>query len=100
MKQLFIIFALAVPVLAESFYGPHGSNLGRSETSGNVTRYYDKSGSFWGARRGAAIPPTTIDHGADLNARTARGASVDDCVGGPNASTIRDMLRKARRSAE
>lgn len=41
-----------------------------------------------------------IDHGADLNARTARGASVDDCVGGPNASTIRAMLRKARRSAE
>lgn len=37
-----------------------------------------------------------IDHGADLNAKTAKGASVDACVGGPNAKAIRDILRKAR----
>ena len=49
MKHLFIILALAAPVFAESFYGPHGSNIGKSETSGNVTRYYDKSGSFIGS---------------------------------------------------
>ena len=41
-----------------------------------------------------------IDHGADLNAKTAKGASVDDCVGGPNAAAIRALLKKARRSAE
>ncbi len=38
-----------------------------------------------------------VDHGADLNAKTAKGASVDDCVGGPNARAIRSILRNARR---
>lgn len=37
-----------------------------------------------------------VDHGADLNAKTAKGAGVDDCVGGPNAKAIRAILRKAR----
>lgn len=37
-----------------------------------------------------------VDHGADVNAKTAKGASVDDCVGGPNAKAIRAILRKAR----
>lgn len=39
-----------------------------------------------------------VDHGANLNAKTAKGASVDDCVGGPNANAIRAILRKARQS--
>ena len=39
-----------------------------------------------------------VEHGADLNAKTAKGASVNDCVGGPNAKTIRNILQKARRS--
>lgn len=38
-----------------------------------------------------------VDHGADLDAKTAKGASVDDCVGGPNAKAIRAILRAARR---
>lgn len=37
-----------------------------------------------------------VDHGADLDAKTAKGAGVDDCVGGPNAKAIRAILRKAR----
>ena len=37
-----------------------------------------------------------VEHGADLNARTAKGAAVDDCIGGPNARAIRGILRKAR----
>lgn len=37
-----------------------------------------------------------VDHGADLDAKTAKGASVDACVGGPNAKAIRAILRKAR----
>ncbi len=37
-----------------------------------------------------------VDHGADLDAKTAKGASVDDCVGGPNAKAIRAILLKAR----
>lgn len=39
-----------------------------------------------------------VEHGANLNAKTARGASVDDCIGGPNARSIRSILRKARNS--
>ncbi|MDO5464755.1 MAG: ankyrin repeat domain-containing protein [Akkermansia sp.] len=37
-----------------------------------------------------------VNHGANLNAKTAKGAGVDDCVGGPNARAIRAILRKAR----
>lgn len=37
-----------------------------------------------------------VEHGADLNARTAKGATVDDCVGGPNAAAIRSILKNAR----
>lgn len=39
-----------------------------------------------------------VNHGADLDAKTAKGASVDDCVGGPNAKAIRAILLKARNS--
>jgi len=37
-----------------------------------------------------------IEHGADLEAKTAKGATVDDCVGGANAKSIRKLLKKAR----
>lgn len=36
-----------------------------------------------------------VNHGADVNARTASGASVHDCVCGKNAKEIRIILRKA-----
>lgn len=39
-----------------------------------------------------------VDHGADLDAKTAKGASIDDCVGGANAKEIRAILRKAKTS--
>ena len=39
-----------------------------------------------------------VEHGADLNAKTAKGASVDDCVGGANAKEIRAILRQKRAS--
>ena len=38
-----------------------------------------------------------VDHGANVNARTAKGASVETCVGGPNAATIYKILRSANR---
>ncbi len=38
-----------------------------------------------------------VEHGANLDAKTAKGASVEDCIGGPNAATIRSILNKARR---
>lgn len=37
-----------------------------------------------------------IEHGADLDVKTAKGATVDDCVGGANAKSIRMLLKKAR----
>lgn len=37
-----------------------------------------------------------IEHGADLDVKTAKGATVDDCVGGTNAKSIRMLLKKAR----
>ena len=38
-----------------------------------------------------------VEHGANLNAETAKGASVDDCIGGANAKAIRDILKKAKK---
>lgn len=46
----------------------------------------------------AEIVQWLVDHGADLNAKTAKGAGVDDCVGGPNAKAIRAILKEARKS--
>lgn len=37
-----------------------------------------------------------VDHGADLDAKTAKGASVEKCVGGSNAAEIARILRDAR----
>ncbi len=37
-----------------------------------------------------------VEHGANVHARTARGATVADCVGGPNAAAINAILRAAR----
>ena len=37
-----------------------------------------------------------LGHGADLNMRTAKGASVYDCVGGENATEIRAILHDAQ----
>lgn len=35
-----------------------------------------------------------VKHGANIHAKTAKGANVDDCVGGPNAKAIRALLRQ------
>lgn len=39
-----------------------------------------------------------VEHGADLDALTAKGATVEDCVGGPNAAAIRRILKNARQN--
>ena len=39
-----------------------------------------------------------VEHGADLDALTAKGATVDDCVGGTNAAAIRRILNRARQN--
>lgn len=37
-----------------------------------------------------------VEHGADLQAYTEKGASVDACVGGKNAARIKAILKEAR----
>lgn len=37
-----------------------------------------------------------VDHGADLQFSTDKGASIDDCIGGKNAEKIKAILRDAR----
>ena len=41
-----------------------------------------------------------LANGADINARTAKGASVETCVGGSNAGTISKLLREARKKKQ
>ncbi len=36
-----------------------------------------------------------VNHGVNLSAKTAKGASAEDCIGGANAKAIRAILRKA-----
>lgn len=38
-----------------------------------------------------------VDNGADLEAKSNRGATVDDCVTGSSAKAIRSVLRRARK---
>ena len=38
-----------------------------------------------------------LKNGADTTAKTAKGASVDDCVGGPDAAAIRTLLKNTKR---
>lgn len=37
-----------------------------------------------------------VDHGADVHAKTAKGARPEDCVGGPHAKAIYAILKKAQ----
>ena len=41
-----------------------------------------------------------IDHGADLEARTEKGASIDACIGGKNGEAIKGILQQARRERD
>lgn len=37
-----------------------------------------------------------VDHGADMQMSTEKGASIDACIGGKNAAKIRSILQEAR----
>ncbi len=41
-----------------------------------------------------------VNHGADLEALTEKGASIDACISGINAQSIRDILAQARRERD
>ncbi|MBR5894812.1 MAG: hypothetical protein IKZ13_04645 [Akkermansia sp.] len=44
-----------------------------------------------------AIVQWLVDNGASLDSVSDRGATIDDCVGGPQAKAIRSILRNHRR---
>ena len=59
-------------------------------------RLFVDSGLFYGEHGGESFA-LLCKNGADLDARTAKGASVEIYVGGANASTINKMLRDAKK---
>ena len=70
------------------------ANLTTPETKGNTALHYACGLSH------VQLVQWLIDHGADLEARTDKGATVDACVGGKNAAKIKEMLRLARAERE
>lgn len=60
------------------------------ELKGNTALHYACSLSHVG------LVQWLVDHGADLEIVNDRNVTVDDCIAGPHAATIRAILRKAR----
>lgn len=60
------------------------------ELKGNTALHYACSLSH------VALVQWLVDHGADLEIVNDRNVTVDDCITGPHAATIRSILRKAR----
>ncbi len=61
-----------------------------NETRGNTALHYACGLSH------VELVRWLVEHGADVHARTHRGATPADCVGGPNAAAINAILRSAR----
>lgn len=60
------------------------------ELKGNTALHYACSLSH------VALVQWLVDHGADLEICNDKNITVDDCISGPHAATIRSILRKAR----
>ena len=60
------------------------------ETKGNTALHYACSMSH------AKLVQWLVDHGANTEAVTDKGATVDACVGGINAAAIKNILQQAR----
>lgn len=60
------------------------------ELKGNTALHYACSLSH------AELVQWLVNHGADLEIVNDRNVTVDDCISGPHAATIRAILRKAR----
>ena len=65
-------------------------NLTTPETKGNTALHYAC------AMGNVELVQWLISHGADLEARTDKGATVDACIGSVNASAIRHIIAQAR----
>lgn len=60
------------------------------ELKGNTALHYACSLSY------VRLVQWLVDHGADLEIVTDKNVTVDDCISGPHAATIRGILREAR----
>lgn len=68
----------------------HNPSFTSPDYKGNTALHYACALSH------TALVQWLVDHGADLNAVTEKGATVDACVSGPNAAAIRRILSRAR----
>lgn len=64
------------------------------ETKGNTALHYACGLSH------VPLVEWLITHGANLEARTDKGATIDDCIGGKNAKKIKELLRQARKDRD
>ena len=68
----------------------HDPNWTTTETKGNTALHYACGLSH------TELVQWLVNHGADTEAVTNKGATVDACIGGANAATIAKVLRQAR----
>ncbi len=71
----------------------HDVNLTTPETKGNTALHYACGLSH------VKLVQWLIDHGADTEAVTDKGATADACIGGKNASSVKKILTQARADA-
>lgn len=77
---------MLLPLIQKS----HNPDVTTQETKGNTALHYACGLSH------TELVKWLIAHGADVDARTDKGASADDCLSGKNATAIRALLRQAR----
>lgn len=77
---------MLLPLIQEN----HNPNTTTPETKGNTAMHYACGLSH------VELVKWLIDHGADLNARTDKGATIDACIGGKNAAAIKKLIEAAR----
>ena len=77
---------MLLPLIQET----HNPNTTTPETKGNTAMHYACGLSH------VELVQWLIDHGADLNARTDKGATIDACIGGKNAAVIKKLIEEAR----
>ena len=77
---------MLLPLIMESC----NPSITTPETKGNTALHYACGLSH------VQLVQWLIDHGADLEARTDKGATVDACISGKNAKQIKKLLQQGR----
>ncbi len=78
---------MLLPLIMES----RNPSVTTPETKGNTALHYACGLSH------VQLVQWLVDHGADTEARTDKGATVDACIGGNNAKQIKAILQEGRR---